>query len=124
MTLVLYRRRAFAPKAEGSAGVRRAFDKSVRRKPPAWRTRGAMHIEWSGGAMWRCAGAVRRGTEDNATRPGASRSAKLWLVETVENRGNEIFSAENHRGVPGGKARKIYGLRGAVSCGRNQDWGG
>jgi hypothetical protein len=86
VTLVLYRRRAFTTKMEASGGLRRAFDKAVRTKPPARRTRGAMDIEWSGGAMSRCAGAVRRGTEDNSTRPGASRSANLWLVGTVENR--------------------------------------
>jgi hypothetical protein len=73
--------------------------------------------------MSRCAGAVRRGSEDDATHPGASRSANLWLVETVENRGNVIFSAARHKGVQRGKARKICGLRRAVSCGRKQDWG-
>ncbi len=72
--------------------------------------------------MSRCAGAVRRGTEDNATRPGASRSANLWLVETVENRGKGIFSLAIDKGVQRGKARKVYGFRRAVSCGRNQNW--
>src|SRR5207245_5036381 len=65
---------------------------------------------------------VRRGTEDNTTGPGASRSANLRLVKTVENRGNEIFSAARRKGVQRGKARKVFGLGTAVSCGRNQDW--
>ena len=123
ITLALYRRRALTKKTEVSIALRRAIDKAVRRKPPGFAAdAGAMHIECSGGVVSRCAGAVRRGTEDNTTRPGASRRANLWLVETVENRGKEIFSAARRKGVQRGKAREVYGLRRAVSCGRNQDW--
>jgi hypothetical protein len=44
----------------------------------------------------------------------------VWLVETVENRGKEIFSAARRKGVQRGKAHKVYGLRRAVSCGRDK----
>jgi hypothetical protein len=36
MTLALYRRRALTKKTEVSIALRRAFDKAVRRKPPAF----------------------------------------------------------------------------------------
>ena len=56
MTLELYRRRAFTREMAVSRVLRRAFDKAVRRKPPAFAAdAGAMHIEWGEGAVSRCA---------------------------------------------------------------------
>ncbi len=57
---MFYRKRAFENDARMSLMLWRAFDKTVRRKPPvAAADAGAMGIEWSGRVLWRYAGAVR-----------------------------------------------------------------
>ena len=59
-TLVLYRRRALRKEVCTSAVLRGAFDKAVRRKPPAVAAdAGRMQIQLREGAVWRCAEAVR-----------------------------------------------------------------
>jgi hypothetical protein len=64
----------------------------------------------------RCAGAVRRSGDDNTGRPGAGRSAKLSLTESVEKRKEEIDSAARRKGAERDEARKVFELWTAVSC--------
>jgi len=82
---------------------------------------GPMGIEWRKGAMSRCAGVVRRSTEDNAkcrwsasrTRVPENNGWKSWKAEVCrEARRREIARAE---------ARKGFVMSMVVSCG-NRDW--
>jgi hypothetical protein len=51
VTLVLYRRRAFRRRLEVRRALRRAFDKAVRRKPLARRTRSLCKLNGVEGAF-------------------------------------------------------------------------
>jgi hypothetical protein len=68
-------------KVHGSTVLRRAFDKAVRRKPPAVAAdAGPMQIQWWEGSVPSCAGAVREskaaGTEREKSDVGAKFSRR------------------------------------------------
>jgi hypothetical protein len=69
LEIALYRRPAFRKKVGMSIVLRRAFDKAVRRKPPAVAAdAGPMQIQLREGAVTRCAEAVRQSTTDDRGR--------------------------------------------------------
>jgi hypothetical protein len=74
MTLVLYRRRTFTRKVEVRRALGRAFDKAVRTKPPARRTR-APYANSNGGKV-RCRGAPELCGEAETTTPVAQELAE------------------------------------------------
>ena len=66
MTLALYRRRALRKKVCTSTVLRRAFDKAVRRKPPAVAADAdLMQIQLREGAVSRRAEVVRQSTAED-----------------------------------------------------------
>jgi hypothetical protein len=68
MTLVLFRRRALSEQSGRNRGLGRAFEKAVRRKPLARRTRALCEIECSEEEVLKLAGV---GTEaEEAARDG------------------------------------------------------
>jgi hypothetical protein len=67
MTLALYRRRAFRKKVRVSTVFWRAFDKAVRRKPPAVAAdAGPMQIQLWEGSVSRCVEVVQQSTTDDS----------------------------------------------------------
>jgi hypothetical protein len=63
-----------------SRAIWRAFDTAVRTKPPAFAAdAGPMHIQWSGGAVWRSSRAVRGSVEGKGAGWEAGGTAKRWL---------------------------------------------
>ena len=65
--------------------------------------------------------AAREGRQHHS--PGSEQKGKPGVSGDCGESGKEIFSGARRKGVQRGKARKVYGLRRAVSCGRNQGWG-
>jgi hypothetical protein len=79
-----------------------------------------MDIQWGEGEMSRCGGALRGGAEDESTRPGAGKSAKRWLISSVEKREEEIGWATRRTGAEREGTREVFVLWSAVSCGSRE----
>jgi hypothetical protein len=76
-----------------------------------------MQIEWSEGLAWRCAGTLQRSTAAHAARPEADSCEKILRSEPLRKREEEICPAIRRTTTDRGKARRVFWLRRAVSCG-------
>src|SRR5487761_163851 len=118
VTLALYRRRAFGKKVRVSTVFWRAFDKAVRRKPPAVAAdAGPMQIQWWEGSVPRCAGTVRESTAAGTEREESAVGAKFSRRDGSRKWKDAAGRTARHRETERADARKDSVWWRVVSCG-------
>src|SRR5229473_8336980 len=97
VTLALYRRRAFRKKVCTSAALWRAFDKAVRRKPPAVAgDAGPMQIQLWEGAVPRFAWTVRESTAAGTEGKKGEVDAEFLRSDSSRKRKEAIYRRARH----------------------------
>jgi hypothetical protein len=105
-----------------STVLRRAFDKAVRRKPPAVAAdAGPMQIQWREGVVLRCAGAVRPSTAADTGSGKSDVGARLWRREGLRKRIDAVCRTGRQREAERVDARKGFVLWRVVSCGSSDE---
>ena len=111
MTLALYRRRAFKKEVCTSGVLRRAFDKAVRRKPPAVAAdAGPMQIQLREGSVPRFAGTVQESTADGSEGERNEVGAELLRSDSPRKWKEAVCRRARHREIERADAHRSFVL--------------